>query len=122
MPLRRATCERTTPPPSRAIRRATDRFWRGYLLAVGASPQTSRGPRSFCARRRATTYMDTFWSWMADGWAGSRAKRNLPRSITMFRVKPKGEGILDLVSLGEVMLRLDPGEDRIHTTRNFRVW
>ncbi|MCF7838689.1 MAG: sugar kinase [Candidatus Marinimicrobia bacterium] len=28
----------------------------------------------------------------------------------------------DLVSLGEVMLRLDPGEGRIHTTRQFRVW
>src|SRR5271163_4205949 len=28
----------------------------------------------------------------------------------------------DCVSLGEVMLRLDPGEDRIHTARSFRVW
>jgi 2-dehydro-3-deoxygluconokinase len=28
----------------------------------------------------------------------------------------------DLVSLGEVMLRLDPGEGRIATTRSFRVW
>lgn len=28
----------------------------------------------------------------------------------------------DLVSLGEVMLRLDPGEGRIHTARNFQVW
>jgi 2-dehydro-3-deoxygluconokinase len=28
----------------------------------------------------------------------------------------------DLVSLGEVMLRLDPGETRIRTTRQFRVW
>jgi len=28
----------------------------------------------------------------------------------------------DLVSLGEVMLRLDPGEQRIHTTRSFDVW
>jgi 2-dehydro-3-deoxygluconokinase len=28
----------------------------------------------------------------------------------------------DCVSLGEVMLRLDPAEDRIHTTRIFRVW
>jgi 2-dehydro-3-deoxygluconokinase len=28
----------------------------------------------------------------------------------------------DLVSLGEVMLRLDPGEVRIHTTRHFDVW
>ena len=26
------------------------------------------------------------------------------------------------MSLGEVMLRLDPGEERIHTARNFRVW
>jgi 2-dehydro-3-deoxygluconokinase len=28
----------------------------------------------------------------------------------------------DLVALGEVMLRLDPGEDRISTTRSFRAW
>jgi 2-dehydro-3-deoxygluconokinase len=28
----------------------------------------------------------------------------------------------DLVSLGEVMLRLDPGEGRIHTTRTFAAW
>src|SRR5215468_10904698 len=28
----------------------------------------------------------------------------------------------DLVSLGEVMLRLDPGAGRIHTTRSFDVW
>ncbi len=28
----------------------------------------------------------------------------------------------DLVALGEVMLRLDPGESRIHTSRSFRVW
>jgi 2-dehydro-3-deoxygluconokinase len=28
----------------------------------------------------------------------------------------------DAVSLGEVMLRLDPGEGRVHTARSFRVW
>jgi 2-dehydro-3-deoxygluconokinase len=28
----------------------------------------------------------------------------------------------DLVSLGEVMLRLDPGEGRIHTARTFTAW
>ncbi len=28
----------------------------------------------------------------------------------------------DLLALGEVMLRLDPGEGRIHTTRGFQVW
>src|SRR3954471_23255230 len=28
----------------------------------------------------------------------------------------------DLVALGEVMLRLDPGDTRVHTAREFRVW
>jgi 2-dehydro-3-deoxygluconokinase len=28
----------------------------------------------------------------------------------------------DEVSLGEIMLRLDPGDGRIHTTRTFQVW
>jgi len=28
----------------------------------------------------------------------------------------------DIVSLGEVMLRFDPGEGRIHTARSFQVW
>ena len=37
-------------------------------------------------------------------------------------VKPKAGCRFDLVSLGEVMLRLDPGEGRIHTTRSFQVW
>jgi 2-dehydro-3-deoxygluconokinase len=37
-------------------------------------------------------------------------------------IKPKDKCRWDLLSLGEVMLRLDPGEGRIHTTRNFQVW
>ena len=37
-------------------------------------------------------------------------------------IKPKEKCRWDLLSLGEVMLRLDPGEGRIHTTRNFQVW
>lgn len=37
-------------------------------------------------------------------------------------VKAKEKCRWDLVSLGEVMLRLDPGEGRIHTTRTFQVW
>ena len=40
----------------------------------------------------------------------------------MLRVKKKAECSWDLISLGEVMLRLDPGDERIHTTRTFRVW
>jgi 2-dehydro-3-deoxygluconokinase len=36
-------------------------------------------------------------------------------------IKPKDNCRWDLLSLGEVMLRFDPGEGRIHTTRNFQV-
>jgi 2-dehydro-3-deoxygluconokinase len=37
-------------------------------------------------------------------------------------IKPKDGSRWDLVSLGEVMLRLDPGDGRIATTRTFQVW
>src|SRR5438309_506725 len=37
-------------------------------------------------------------------------------------IKSKANCRWDLVSLGEVMLRLDPGDDRIQTARSFRVW
>ncbi|HXR27112.1 MAG TPA: sugar kinase [Candidatus Baltobacteraceae bacterium] len=37
-------------------------------------------------------------------------------------IKGPDEARWDLVALGEVMLRLDPGEDRIHTARQFRAW
>ena len=36
--------------------------------------------------------------------------------------RPKTNCRWDVVSLGEVMLRLDPGEERLTTTRHFRVW
>ena len=37
-------------------------------------------------------------------------------------VLKRGAARWDEVSLGEVMLRLDPGEGRIHTARQFAVW
>jgi 2-dehydro-3-deoxygluconokinase len=37
-------------------------------------------------------------------------------------IKSKDICKYDLLALGEVMLRLDPGDGRIHTTRSFRVW
>ena len=40
----------------------------------------------------------------------------------MITVRPAAECRYDLVSLGEVMLRLDPGEGRIRTARQFRAW
>ncbi len=39
-----------------------------------------------------------------------------------FNIKPAGACAFDLLSLGEIMLRLDPGEGRIRTARQFRVW
>jgi 2-dehydro-3-deoxygluconokinase len=37
-------------------------------------------------------------------------------------VRPRSDSQWDLVALGEVMLRLDPGDERIHTARQFRAW
>jgi 2-dehydro-3-deoxygluconokinase len=37
-------------------------------------------------------------------------------------VKPKAACRFDLVSLGEIMLRLDPGDGRVTTARTFRAW
>jgi 2-dehydro-3-deoxygluconokinase len=48
--------------------------------------------------------------------AGWRAEETM--SLT---IKPKSGCRWDLVSLGEVMLRFDPGECRIWTARNFKV-
>lgn len=40
----------------------------------------------------------------------------------MLKIKDKKECRWDFVSLGEVMLRFDPEQDRIHSARSFRVW
>ena len=40
----------------------------------------------------------------------------------VLKLRPKEDCRWDVVSLGEVMLRFDPGEERISRTRNFRVW
>ena len=42
--------------------------------------------------------------------------------MAKLNIKPKSECVWDLVSLGEVMLRLDPGDQRISTARQFRAW
>src|SRR5437763_3454740 len=42
--------------------------------------------------------------------------------MATLKIKPKQDCAWDLVSLGEVMLRLDPGDERISTTRYFRAW
>ena len=53
------------------------------------------------------------------GWMGrgKDSENAMPR-----KSKPQDNCRFDLVALGEVMLRLDPGEGRVHTTRSFQVW
>ena len=42
--------------------------------------------------------------------------------MSELKIKDAASCRYDLVSLGEVMLRLDPGEGRVATTRTFRAW
>ncbi len=42
--------------------------------------------------------------------------------MSIIKLKPENVCKYDILSLGEIMIRLDPGEERIHTTRQFRVW
>jgi 2-dehydro-3-deoxygluconokinase len=40
----------------------------------------------------------------------------------MLKIRPKSECLFDEISLGEVMLRLDPGDMRVRTARTFTAW
>lgn len=42
--------------------------------------------------------------------------------MSSLKVKPAEDCRYDILSLGEVMLRLDPGEGRIRTARSFKAW
>jgi 2-dehydro-3-deoxygluconokinase len=42
--------------------------------------------------------------------------------MATLKIKSKDQCRWDMVALGEVMLRLDPGDGRIHTARAFQVW
>ncbi len=48
-------------------------------------------------------------------------KTYLEKTMSL-KIKSAEECRYDILSLGEIMLRLDPGEGRIHTTREFRAW
>jgi 2-dehydro-3-deoxygluconokinase len=42
--------------------------------------------------------------------------------MAILEIKSAGSCKYDLISLGEIMLRLDPGEGRVRTAREFKVW
>jgi 2-dehydro-3-deoxygluconokinase len=42
--------------------------------------------------------------------------------MNTLKIKNEKDCKYDIVSLGEIMIRLDPGDTRIHTARSFSVW
>src|SRR5437879_353529 len=44
------------------------------------------------------------------------------RGNNLLTIKPAGSCKYDMIALGEIMLRLDPGEGRVRTAREFKVW
>src|SRR5215468_250301 len=42
--------------------------------------------------------------------------------MAILNIRPPGSCRYDLIALGEIMLRLDPGEGRVRTAREFKVW
>ena len=42
--------------------------------------------------------------------------------MAVLNIKPAGSCKYDLLALGEIMLRFDPGEGRVRTAREFKVW
>lgn len=42
--------------------------------------------------------------------------------MSLIQLKNKEDCAFDMISLGEVMLRLDPGEMRVRNARSFKVW
>lgn len=43
-------------------------------------------------------------------------------SVMKLEMRNKEDCTFDMISLGEIMLRFDPGDSRIRTARSFRVW
>src|SRR3979490_466300 len=42
--------------------------------------------------------------------------------MAILNIKPAAACRFDMLALGEIMLRLDPGEGRVRTAREFRAW
>ena len=55
-------------------------------------------------------------------WCGSCPACTAGNWHICHRLRPEGDCGCDIVSLGEVMLRLDPGAGRIRTARSFTAW
>jgi 2-dehydro-3-deoxygluconokinase len=56
------------------------------------------------------------------GYLRQQIKNRSIVSMDTLQIKPAEACRWDQISLGEIMIRLDPGEGRIRTARSFRVW
>lgn len=53
--------------------------------------------------------------------ARERSPRRV-KAVSGFEMRSPEDCLFDQLSLGEIMMRLDPGNNRIHTTREFKAW
>ena len=58
--------------------------------------------------------------WGEDQGEGHPPTQNL--TMSALNIKSAGSCKYDLLALGEIMLRLDPGEGRVRCAREFKVW
>ena len=68
------------------------------------------------------------WCWWLCTWIPERRRKRDPckackegKSVEL-QLKQQGTYAFDEVSMGEILLRLDPGEGRIKTARHFAAW
>src|SRR5690349_4264001 len=60
--------------------------------------------------------------WIFPSFLFSAAPHPVIFSPMPLDIRPAGSCVFDQLSLGEVMLRLDPGEGRVRTARSFTAW
>lgn len=91
------------------------------MRAVTCGPQTSVAvvAQQIPAKKALATHYRLNGARAIDGQETGETRYG--ESMTL-NIKPRQQCRWDLVSLGEVMLRLDPGDKRIWTTRSFDVY
>src|SRR5689334_7595327 len=109
-----------TSPPTwsfRSLLRAAEAGWprRRWLRPVTSQPLRGWQPRLL--RSPGSTGRSSH-----EGRLGGGAQLARGAGLSILSIRDRGECRWDMASLGEVMLRLDPGEGRIASTRIFRVW
>ena len=55
-------------------------------------------------------------------WRPLKFQIGIPYNLMSLEIKPASECAYDILSMGEIMLRLDPGDGRVRTTRQFQAW